>query len=58
MKPFFVDQPLLTAASRKPEDLEDPAGLEGGAEAQQRRQPGGAGQGWLVGREGREWSRK
>ncbi|KAI7842235.1 hypothetical protein COHA_004148 [Chlorella ohadii] len=40
VKPFFLDQPLLTAASRKPEDLEDPAaGLEAGAEAQQRQQP-------------------
>ncbi|PRW56955.1 Six-hairpin glycosidase [Chlorella sorokiniana] len=39
VKPFFVDQPLLTAASRKPEDLEDPASLEAGAEAQQRQQP-------------------
>ena len=50
VKPFYVDQPLLAAASRKPEDLEDPAGLETGAEAQQRRQPGRVGQGWLVGR--------
>lgn len=49
VKPFFVDQPLLTAASPRPEDLEDPTGLEAGAEGQQRRQPGGGARAGVAG---------
>ena len=43
VKPFFVDQQLLSAASRKPEDLEDPASPLGAEAVQRQRQLGAPG---------------